>query len=258
MDSKIESGGVVKLNRGVFAPQPIPLDFDRKHTVYLNGVPESKITILIDGKPAKIQMIEIANEGLGSRHLYAFMSENYDDPSLPKYDMVFREERKGGGTICLICAITAEGKRLIALSLEDRKNLNGEGWYLPGRFAKVGESRADTTKRVTEVEVGIEAIEAVSVDCLGLIDNRAYAIGDPHQGIGIHASLQKIPMQLIEPADQVELEARGATMTFDCWKLIDNCIQFRNSRMVRFFREEDLRFVTGDMFALAAAEITRD
>ncbi len=226
----------------------IPKGKTRGWTIKINGVQMDNV--IIDGESCPIRMIEMENAKLGLEYVYGWMPLNHEDPE-NGYDMVSVRERCGGGSITVIYAKLPSGQVVVALSPDNRRNMGGTRWCIPGGFVRAGESHAQTQRREASEETGLEAQEALEALGLPVVCNRALYVADPYKGEGIHVFKLEILSDSLCPADMVEISTISETNFYDSYKLKDGVsLDAKNSQALRFFATSDLKYVSGDGLAI--------
>lgn len=234
----------------------IPAGAKRGWVVKVNGETVDTITNA-DGEEVPITSLEVINEKIGLEYRYGWMPLDHENPGGAGYDMMSVRERNGGGPVTVIWAKSPFGLLAFGLIPELRFNQNVEKavWCIPGGFAKLGETNAETQRRETKEETGLEAGEPSALPGLPMVCNRALSICNPYEGEGNIGYPLEIPWNCLEATDSVEVNGEFV----GCLKLKAGiAVETKKADAMRFFFSKDLSKVCADGIALSAIERFRE
>lgn len=157
---------------------PIPVDHPRDWTVMIDGV---------EVKPGKVEII--SNRGFGQL-AYGLRPEGHDGWAY-SHD---------GGAMTIPYSRNLSAEILVGLLREERKNMDGPIWDVPGGFVDPGEHPLETGAREFFEEVGLQMSAFTTIELAGLptIEDRfCYAL-DPKIGQGNRTVAIEIPFALLQ------------------------------------------------------------
>jgi 8-oxo-dGTP pyrophosphatase MutT (NUDIX family) len=153
---------------------------------------------------------------------------------------VFREVG-GGGAVTLPFVKDPNGKVLIGLLLEDRPNMGGKRWCIPGGFIDPGETHVEAGMRETLEEVGVFQPPVLELEGPPINPNRAFFDADPSKGEGVRAFGMELPYAWLVPGEQGTFHLADGIQ-----------VGVKSPKNLTFFTARDAIHVTGDGFAAMA------